>query len=501
MSHESAFEAAGHYFTPGTERILQYLKAHGLPQPDGEAIRKALLDHFHERDYYQAHELLTPAPETDWHFIKPGRSPLAPSRGARADSSRRGALAWVLEACDEARVFIDRCETVDDDGFKLYVGKTLIAEIRRISFMPFNLKRRQRIESTLKGIRRYGETERLIERLRSIPGFDAAKFSLDTSGRRRKQLGGEMISATPANWATAMQTIFKELGMPIKRSLAQELAARLFDATSWNHLVASWDNECVRQAPSALFYGDDDPDPHECRFFRSSAEGIYAFADALREWQGPAPHITAFETSSIQSGASHYVEASSVPVAGRAAPTSDGIAIVCSPLDPSEFSGATAYVATADEFLSQLDAGGDPIKVLRWSGNLIEDVITANARRGVSSERTLRVGAWWFSLTENSERSYITVEYIGPAAAESQPFKATIVLYKATLRHDLEKHALEVWADYDRELIVTVPGISAQIADKLADLINAARTPKEPQYWGHGDIRGPQPIPDFSNAG
>lgn len=500
MSHESVYVAAGNYYTPGSQRILQYLAARNLPQPEAEALRKALLDHFHERDYYQAHELLRPATAVDWHFVKPGQNSLAPSSGTRVDPSRLGALAWVLEASDESRVFIDRCELVDHDGFKLYVGKALVAEIRRISFAPFSLKRRQRIESTLNGIRRYGETARLIERLREIPGFDAAVFSLDTASRRHRQLGGEMISATPASWTTAMQSIFEELGMPIKRSLALELVARLFDAPSWNHLVGSWDDECVRQSPSALHYGDDDPDPHHCRFFKSSAEGIFAFADALRAWKGPALRITAFDPTDLLSGASHYVTAS-LPV-DNLAPSSQGAqAITCAPLDPTEFSGAAVYTAMAKEFLSQLDAGGDPIKVLRWSGNLVEDVQTANSRRGVPPEQTLRVGAWWFSVTENSERSYLTVEYIGPAKAEEQPFKRIVVLYKATLRHDSATRTLEVWADYDGELIVKVPGVSVSNAGKLADLINAARTSTEPKYWGSGDIRGPQPIPDFSNAG
>lgn len=477
------YSSAGNYYSAGADRIVKYLAATGLPHPQAELLKKALLDHFDSRDYLQARALLEKSDPSDWHMVVPGsESPVFCRRGLELASSQMEGLASILEICDEKRVFLKRCEQTPE-GLRLYDDHVLVAELKRVEFEPYRADHYHRVDSALKGIRRYGEEGRLISRLKTIPGFDSIDFKVTET--RHKQPSGCMVISSPTNWASAMMAVMEEVGTSVKRHLAQELVARLFNVDSWQHLVARTAEERVWNRPHGIYITKD---PLAWRFFKTSSESVFDFAKTLSAWDGE-PLIINEASLAYMSDAGLYLEA--VP---KNTPEDEppSFSIICSPPDLVELSDSALYRDLAADFLNELESNGNPIALLKWSGDLDEDIRTANERMGTPPSQALRIGNWWLRVLD-FDRKHLLIERM--TDGKTRDFRESTPLYKATIRYNNVSRELSVYGDYEDVLVATIPNVTQREVHHLCELITIMPSEEEPPLWGRGDIRGPAPWP------
>lgn len=240
-------EGPGNFYSFGAHRIARYLAKHGMPVPEQQALQKVLLERFDDIDYLAAGWLLEKKDTSDWHAVITGEVDCDLSRyPLQAAPTLNDALASVLEICDRERIFPTNVDRLPD-GIRLWVRDKMFADIRRIRFETCQPKHCQRVQNALKGVRVHGENERMVAKLRSLPGFASIEFRLGQDHHQEPR--GNLLLPFPANWAKAMMAAMESLGAPVKHHIAQELVARLFGADSWQHLVAHDDEPRVWTTP------------------------------------------------------------------------------------------------------------------------------------------------------------------------------------------------------------------------------------------------------------
>ncbi len=476
-------EDSSNFYSFGARRIGRYLAKLGMPIPDEDAVRKELLNRFEGVDYLAAKRLLEKEDSADWHTVVAGEVDSDLS-GFSVQAARTfvDGLAAVLGICDRERIFPSAIDRLPD-GIRLRVHDKTFAEIRRMYFEPYQPRHRERVHSALKGIRTRGENERMVARLRSLPGFASINFELDQDSRTEPY--GFLLVPFPANWATAMMSAMVSLGLPVKRHVAQELVAQLFGASNWQHLVANDGEARVWATPFAV--AKSETDTTSWRYYRTVGESVWAFGKTLESWNGKPLLIDSCRSATLSDGL--YV--ATALVENPRDHDREGLPF-CTPVDIIEPGDSNDCYPLARQAAALLDAGGDPMAALGWSGDFSRNILAANVRLGSTGERTLQLGAWWLRVFDAHQRAYLSLEQFD---ADGTRMKAdSIPLYKTTLRHDAENNILTVLGDYDREDVATIPNVSTEQIEQLRLMVSEpADNPSAPAYWGQGDIRGEWP--------
>jgi len=475
-------EGSGNFYSFGASRIGRYLAKHGMAVPDEQALHKALLDRFEGIDHLAAKRLLEKEDTSDWHTVVAGEvdSDLS-AYLVQAARTFIDALASVLSVCDRERIFPTAVDRITD-GVRLRVSDKTVAEIRRIHFEPYQPKHCQRVQNALKGIRTRGESERMVARLHSLPGFTSIEFRLDRD--RYKEPEGFLLVPFPANWATAMMQAMVSLGVPVKRHIAQELVAQLFGASNWQHLVANDGKARVGTIPFAV--AGDYADTTTWRYYRSAGEAVWAFGNILEFWDGVPLMVDSCGNAPMSDGL--YVAASFAD--GPNDHDREGLP-VCTPVDLIEQSNSDDYYMLAKQVAATLATGGDPMAVLGWSGDFGRKMLAANARLGSTGDRTLQLGDWWLRVFDAHHRAYLSLEQFD---AGTRTTAEHIALYKATLRHDTENNLLSVTSNYDTEDVAMIQNVSPEQIEQLRRIIEEpVDNPSAPASWSRGDIRGEWP--------
>lgn len=479
----SSPENSGNFYSFGTRRIGRYLAKRDLPVPDAQALHKALLNHFDWIDHLAAEQLLGQADHSDWHMIVAGEvhSDLS-AYTAQAARTFIDALRSVLEVCDRERIFPTGFDRLPD-GVRLRVRDKTVAEIRRIHFEPYQPNHCQRVQNALKGIPARGERERMVARLRSLPGFSSIEFRL---GRERYERQDRfMLVPFPANWATAMMWAMASLGAPVKRHIAQELVAQLFDASNWQHLVANDGKARVGSMPYAVAVNA--ADATTWRYYRTAGEAVWAFGNMLSSWGGAPLVIDSCGRARISAGLTLATSFADGPNSGDPEHLP-----VCTSLNLIEQASPEDYQRLAEHVSAALATGDDPMRILDWSDNFGQNMLASNARRGSADGRTLQLGDWWLRVFDAHHRAYLSIEHFDTDGTRTKEFH--IPLYKSTLRHDPENNVLSVTGDYDMEDVATIPNVSAERVEQLRQMIEEpAGNPSALASWGRGDIRGEWP--------
>lgn len=476
-------EGSGNFYSFGARRIGRYLAKEGIPLPDEEGLHKELLDRFEGIDYLAAERLLEKQDTSDWHTVVAGEvvSDLS-AHSVQAAPTFIDALASVLCVCDSERIFPSAVDRLPD-GVRLRVRDKTVAEIRRIHFEPYKPKHCQRVQNALKGIRTRGESERMVARLRSLPGFTSFEFRIDRD--RYNEPEGFLLVPFPANWATAMMLAMASLGVPVKRHVAQELVAQLFGAGNWQHLVANAGKARVGTMPFAV--AGDYPDTATWRYYRTAGEAVWAFGNILESWDGEPLVVDHCGNAAMSDGL--YVSASFAK--GLNDHDREGLP-VCTPVDLVEQANSNDYYTRAEQVATRLAAGDDPMVEFDWSDDFGRNMLAANARLGSTGDRTLQLGDWWLRVFDAHNRAYLSLEQFD--AGTTRTTAEHIALYKATLRHDTENNVLTVTNDYDSEDVATIQNVSPEQIERLRRIIEEpAGNPSAPASWGRGDIRGQWP--------
>lgn len=478
MSSTNSFpEGPNNFYSFGARRLGRYLAEHSMPVPDEQILRKVLLDHFDEIDYLAAKRLLEKDGLFDWHMVVAGEIDSDLSRyPVQAARNFTEALASVLEVCDRERIFPTAVDRLPG-GIRLRVHNKLFADIRRIPFEPFQLKHSQRVQTALKGIRASGENARLVSRLQSVPGFGSIEFRLGQDHERDPR--ERLLLPFPANWATAMMSAMKSLGNPVKRHVAQNLVASLFDASCWQHLIAHDGEARVGAMPYAL--ATSDTHTATWRYYRTVGESIWALGRMLESWDGEPLFVDRCGNAMLSDGF----------VVATAAMDDDSEleGPLCTPIDLIGRPSSNDYFTQAKRVEDILATGGDPTAILGWGNDLGQSMLAANIRLGSPSNRTLQLGDWWLRVFNAHERAYLSLEQFH--ADDTRVSGSSIALYKATLRYDENSGVLTVTGDYGNEDVATIPNVSADKCERLRDMIAEPHdNPAAPASWGRGDIRG-----------
>lgn len=482
MTNTNSFpEGTGNFYSFGARRLGRYLAEHNIPVPE-QALYKALLDHFDEIDYLAAKGLLEKDDPADWHLVVAGEvdSDLSGNPVQTARNFTK-ALALVLEICDRERIFPTAIDH-SPHGTRLWVRDKLFAEIRRIPFEPFQPEPSQRVQNALKGILASGEGERMVARLKSLPGLGSVEFRLGRGHDRDPR--GRLLLPFPANWATTMMLTMKSLGSPVKRHVAQELVARLFGAASWHQLVAHDGEARVGAMPYAL--ATSYTDTTAWRYYRTVGESLWALGRMLESWDGEPLFINRCGNALLSDG--FFVATAAI---GSDDSECEGLPF-CTPVGLVSSPSSDGYFTLADQVAESLAAGGDPAAILGWGGTLGEHMLAANVRLGSPGDRTLQLGNWWLRVSSVYERGYLSLEQF--RADGKRLLESSIALYKATLRHNEKSGVLTVTGDYDKENVATIPNVSAEQCEQLRSMIaESDNNPAAPASWGRGDIRGDWP--------
>jgi len=483
MSNTHSFpEGSGNFYSFGARRLGRYLAMQGMQVPDEQALQKLLLDHFDEIDYNAAKRLLAKDTLIDWHMIVAGEvdSDLA-GEPVQAAHNFRDALASVLEICDRERIFPTAIDHLPD-GIRLRIRDQLFAEIRRIPFEPFQSEYSQRVENALKGVRASGENERMVARLRSIPGFRSVEFRLGRDHRYAPH--GRLLLPFPTNWATTMMSVMDTLGSPVKRHIAQELVACIFGANCWHHLIAHSGDAQTGVMPYALATS------HTCttdwRYYRSVGESVCALGQMLKSWNGEPLFVDQCGPAALSDG---FLIATAViggsNDSGHESPFCTPVSLIAPP-------SSNGYLTLAKRVEESLAAGDDPTPILGWDGDLGHSILTANVRLGSPDNRTLQLGNWWLRVFHAGERAHLSLEHFHVNGIRL--LENCIALYKATLRHDSKSRVLTVTGNYDTEDVATIQNVSLDQCEQLRRMIVEPHdNPVAPASWGRGDIRGDWP--------
>lgn len=294
---------SGNYYSVGVQRVLAKLASMGVAIPEAALkvpphegrfkplaeftrIEHAMLDWFEGRDYDQAQALIHYRPPCDqWHVIHILNEEKTPQDVSHEMlcPTKADALAAVLSGCDRATVGLDACRK-DGDALVVVIDGADAIRIEPVVMEPFNLSVRDRVRTAFKGVRHYDTA--IFSHAGRLPGFKAILVSPDA------MIGGPprgcMFLGFPGNWALAMRNALKQVGIIVKQSQAQELAAVFFGASDWHQLVKHQDDMNGAVPPVAVAVVG--ADGQQCRFYRTPEEAFFASGQAVANY--PEPVVT-----------------------------------------------------------------------------------------------------------------------------------------------------------------------------------------------------------------
>jgi hypothetical protein len=286
---------SGNYYTAGVQRVLAKLgemkidvpalalevpphTGAGQPAAVFTRIEHAMLDWFEGRDYDQAQGLIHFRPRRDeWHVIHLLDEEKAPRELSpeMLCPSRLDALGAVINACDYDTLRLDTCRQEGDALIVAIQGRDSV-RIEPVPFEPFSLAIRDRVRTAFKGVRSRHQHDILTHAAR-LPGF---KRFLPTGKPHASAFSDDCtLIGFPTNWAFAMRAALKQVGIAVKQSQAQELAAVFFGASHWHQLIKHQHEINDQMAPVAVSISDSAG--RQSRYYRTTEEALFAVGQHL----------------------------------------------------------------------------------------------------------------------------------------------------------------------------------------------------------------------------
>ncbi|MYM92821.1 hypothetical protein [Duganella vulcania] len=293
---------AGNYYRWGSRRLLSKLTALGLEVPSAALevvphnqffevlsgytkLDHALMDWFGKRDYTQAQALIhyRPAPQ-EWFLIRE----LIEDNWRRSVgcetlfASLNDAIACVVADCDSN---VQRLESVRKEGGSICVKINGVdtCKIERVLPQPFDVSVRDRVRSAIKGVREH-DTLGLLRRAQRLPGFSNLNFSAHFRATSHRE-DSCLLFGFPTNWAVAMRSALKQVGIQVRQSQAQELVAVFFGASNWHQLVKHQD--CINAGNHPIAVDVDADHGKQQRFYWTAEEAFFAVGGVLHSYPEP----------------------------------------------------------------------------------------------------------------------------------------------------------------------------------------------------------------------
>lgn len=291
---------AGNYYSYGVKRVLEKLAAMDIAvppealsfpkqdEPDGlhhefSYLEHAVMDYFTDRDYDQAQALIHfRAPSHEWHviYVLDEHEDTGDITHGMICSSLVKAIESVVLWCETSGEEVD--EYIEDGSAVIVaVSGRPVLRIEPVVIEPFNLAIRDRVRSAFKGVR-YLDQPAIMSSADRLPGFKSARA--DRDHRFGNQDVG-MLLGFPGNWSLSMRKALSLVGIDVKLSQAQELAAVFFGASSWHQLVKHQDEPNGDTPPVCVSVQREGEWSHA--FYFTPEEALFATGRAIESYPEP----------------------------------------------------------------------------------------------------------------------------------------------------------------------------------------------------------------------
>lgn len=489
---------AGNYYTNGVQRILGKMKDMGIAVPvsalekpssdpgfqraplsEFSRIELAMLDWFEGRDYDQAQALIHFKPPcAEWHAIfslDPER-PLAGLSDGTLCPSLLDALGAIIDSCDDKADVLNRCVRNGRDVIAVIGGRETL-RITPVSPEPFDVAIRDRVRTAFKGIRRH-DYEGMAARAARLPGFKSAglpKRSVTNAN------SGEMLLGFPGNWAFAMRNALKQLGIEVKQSQAQELAAVFFGASNWHQLVKYQDQ--INGGNTAVELAVTTPEGNkDYRYYFTGEEALFATAKALEAYPEPVV-VQHFDLSVMRDHL--FLGASPARLAQDADHDEIFFEELCIDSGGSDYwnledYGTPALREAAQMLLNELVAEGVPSTTnVIYGGRgdakaVLEGLLE---RKGIPASHVVYINDYALAVRYVPEpngsselASKLSIFRLNGVRYEPQE---TVTMYKADVRVSVQEMKMTIRPDYGRDAPIVIPLQDLNQAQQLFALTHA----------------------------
>jgi len=202
-------------------RLSASLVRRNLPPPAEDVLATELAEWFGAEDLDMS-EAMHQGQRPDWHIVEINNPLLSPGYGGEVVSpSQEEALAFMLETIDTYHIYPDDV-TLQDGVLGMWAKHKNLFLLRRASFETVDTAGRARAERCIKGVLAGDALERLVTRLRRLPGLgriEPRRQPADFPVRR----GG--VVPFPPNWPVFLRKALLTLGLPVPLHQAQDLVA------------------------------------------------------------------------------------------------------------------------------------------------------------------------------------------------------------------------------------------------------------------------------------
>lgn len=262
-------------------RLLQALTNSGL-SANSKALTEAIIDYFDDNDFRLAHCILNDASTRDWHVMEAGEAgwhlPCLSDDGVATGQSLAKCLSALVSDIDNTRVYPDQV-IANGKSIEFRLGGKLMASVQRMTFESVDDKNRQRCAKALKGIRRYGDLDRLAERLRDMPGMSGLQGDKDYRKDYRQQ---HMMIVDVQNFPAQLRNmVIHLLDVDLGQSISADLVAVMFGAKNWQPLKAAAKSWQDTLGPVLIETTNDLGNVSGRTYYRDNASALWGYCEQI----------------------------------------------------------------------------------------------------------------------------------------------------------------------------------------------------------------------------
>lgn len=420
-----------------TERFAHRLRANllrlGFPSPSIEELCEFSHTEYDDIDFEYLSALLTQT-VSEWHSITVGRAGRV--RGDTVDKpvvarSRAIALSNVLSELDRLGILPTEV-SVNGPQITFLRDGALVCRIAPVAFEPVDPVHRSRIERLLKGMRVLNNATLVCSRLAQLPGLENISPGVENSLSAENSA---VLIKTASSLACAMRDgLLAHFGLKLKQHQAQLLLARTVGATNWQHLIAHEEESRCWAYPVAVARSSGTPAGEKTfRFYRTAAEGIWAFAHAVRSY--PHGHLAEplYHGIGITGGVANLT-ARPVQFAAQRDPESHEIEVEL--FDLFEDESVPYYIGHANRILRTAELAEQEL------GNFLGLAAPPRERRALARRRGRSARNWSTQITQWWSAGY--------AQASTSTSPGTIQVFRHGFWFDRQaKHSYVAEIHYD----------------------------------------------------
>jgi hypothetical protein len=453
----------------GSVRLHAALTALGAANvPAAATLCDSLVEWYELQDLQLARALTAPTASLDWHLVRIGAAGEALLNGIDVltiTPSLARAFAGLQIEMDRERVFPDEVRWTEHGIVFFARGDGLIASIEPVPVEAADLQKRERVNDLMKGLRIYGDEERFVKRLSSLPGFQALQD--DDPVRNHREPFGAMAVATVNNQCVAMRRMLKEdHGIEVPQHEAQALVAVTFGAPDWAHYIAKRDTAPEALIPATIVHWAEDAPVTEARvgLYPTVAEAVFAFAQFCHHSTAPL--------FPVLSGVSRTGHAYGPWLQANDAPLEPGsrergaYPHQCSHL--SLLPGDAKAEMRARTLLSDLAAFSDRTQTLFASAGALEDRLrTSNRRRRIEESQELFLRDWLFTAESHGETRENRYLHIERFCDDCRQVSERVPIYKTVCVREADGRWCLV-TDYGRKDVAVLEGLAEREVHRMA---------------------------------